>query len=279
MNGPFFSASAHNAYFFSPLHDELVALLLVGARLEALRGHAPRRHRVTSTRGAALAAAERVVDRVHGHTTHVRLLAQPAAPTGFADRDVLEVEIADLADRGLARLQDLANFARRHLDRDVVAFFRHDLHRSAGAARELSAVPRLQLHVVHERALRDIAKRQRVARQDVGRLAGDDRVSHLQPQGLEHVALLAIRVGDERDARGAVRVVLDRRHRAGNVLLVPLEVDDPVQTLVTATTPPAGEFAGVVAAARALQRFGQRSVRGIDGDLVEHLHRLEPPPW
>src|SRR4029450_7601640 len=53
----------------SPLHDEPIGDLPV-PRLVALGRHAPRRHRVTTARGLAFAAAERLVHRVHHHAAH-----------------------------------------------------------------------------------------------------------------------------------------------------------------------------------------------------------------
>src|SRR5690606_9707582 len=55
-------------------HDELVGRL-VGPCPHALGRLAPGRHRMTAARGAALAAAMRVIDRVHGHAAIVRTLA------------------------------------------------------------------------------------------------------------------------------------------------------------------------------------------------------------
>ena len=232
---------------------------------------------MTATRGAAFAAAERVIDRVHGDAAHVRLLAQPPVAAGLADRHVLEVEVADLADGGLAVLENLANLTRWHLDRDVVAFLGDDLHGRTGAARELTAVSGLELDVVYQGALRDVGQRQRVPRQDVGGVSGKNRVAHLQAEGLQDVPLLAVGVGDQRDARRPVRVVLDGRDLGRDALLVALEVDHAVEPLVTAAAPPAGELAGVLAAARLAQLLGQRTVGRIRGDLVEHLGGLEPP--
>ena len=83
---------------------------------------------------------------------------------------------------------------------------------------------------------------------------GDDRVADLHARRLQDVALLAIGVGEQRDARRAVRVVLDRRHLRRDVLLVALEVDDAVEPLVPAAAPPRRQLALVVAAARAMQR-------------------------
>ena len=90
---------------------------------------------------------------------------------------------------------------------------------------------------------------------------GDDRVAHLQPDRLQDVALLAVRVGQQRDARRAVRVVLDRRHLRRDVALVALEVDDAVHPLVAAAAPPRRQLAAVVAAAGLVQRLDQRLVR------------------
>jgi hypothetical protein len=55
---------------------------------------------------------------------------------------------------------DLADLARRHLHRGVVAFLGHELHRRPGAARDLAALAGPQLHVVHHRAERDVLERQ-----------------------------------------------------------------------------------------------------------------------
>src|SRR5687767_2351390 len=116
----------------SPLHDESIGVL-AAAGLVSLRRLTPRRHRMTAARRLAFTAAERVIHRVHRHAAHVWTLAQPAAATGLADRHVLVIDVADLADRRQAVLIDLADLARRHLHRHVVAFLGHDLHAGAGA--------------------------------------------------------------------------------------------------------------------------------------------------
>src|SRR4029079_80615 len=65
-------------------------------------GLAPRRHRVASTGALALAATERVVDRVHGDAACVRALALPAVAPAFADRDRPGLAVAARADRRAA---------------------------------------------------------------------------------------------------------------------------------------------------------------------------------
>jgi len=95
---------------------------------------------------------------------------------------------------------------------------------------------------------------------------------------MQDVALLAVGVGHERDSRGAIRVVLDRRDLAGDVRLVPLEVDDAVVPLVAAAAPPRSQVTVIVAATRALERLDERLVRLIGRDLVERLDALELAP-
>src|SRR3972149_1900336 len=66
----------------SPLDDEPVGRLPV-ARLVSLGRHAPWRHGMTSARGLAFTAAERMIHRVHRHAADVRALAAAAAPAPF----------------------------------------------------------------------------------------------------------------------------------------------------------------------------------------------------
>jgi len=66
---------------------------------------------------------------------------------------------------------------------------------------------------------------------------------------LQDVAFLPIGIADERDSRGPIGVVLDRLNRADDVLLVALEVDDPIETLVATAAPPRRHLTLVVAPA------------------------------
>src|SRR5437763_1359696 len=90
----------------------------------------------------------------------------------------------------------------------------------------------------------------------VGFIAGPrDAVPLRRPRRGEGVALLAVGVVQQRDACGAVGVVLDvgdlRRHA---VLVGPAEVDDAVGTLVPAALVPRGDPTVDVASALAVQR-------------------------
>ena len=244
--------------------------------LEALRRLAPRRHRMTPARCLTLAAAMWMIHRIHHDAAHMWLTTEPAAPTRLAERNVFMIQVPDLADRRHALDVNLANLARGHLDRRILAFTGDELNRRPGAARDLPALARAQLHVVDLRAQRDVLEGQAVARQDVNAVAGDDRIADFDARWLQDVPLLAVRIGDKRDPRRAVRVVLDRRHLARDVFLVPLEVDDAIEPLVPAATPPGGQVTLIVATSRTIQLLGQRTVRLARRNLVERLHRLEP---
>src|SRR3954470_16574072 len=95
---------------------------------------------------------------------------------------------------------------------------------------------------------RDVPQRQVVAGLDVGRGAALDGVALLQPGRRDDVALLAVRVVEQWDPRGAVRVVLDVRALGRHAVLVrPTEVDETVGALVTATLVASGDLAVDVA--------------------------------
>src|SRR6187401_2037263 len=68
-NGPFFNERLM-ALLRPLLHDEAIGVLTV-AGLEALGWLTPRRYRVPAAGRLAFTTTERVIDRVHGHATHV----------------------------------------------------------------------------------------------------------------------------------------------------------------------------------------------------------------
>src|SRR5262245_47326930 len=102
--------------------------------------------------GATLAAAHRVVDRVHGDTAVVRPLAQPPRAAGFADGDVGVVDVRHLADRRVAAKVNLPNFAAGEANLGVVAVLGHEDASGAGGAHQLTALALLHLDVVDGRA-------------------------------------------------------------------------------------------------------------------------------
>src|SRR5262249_24740010 len=81
-----------------------------------------------------------------------------------------------------------------------------------------------------------------------------------------------IRVLEERDARGPVRIVLDRLDHGTDADLVPPEVDDPVEALVPAAPVSCGHAAAVVAAAGLVQGLRERRL----GSRLRDLAEVEP---
>jgi hypothetical protein len=92
----------------------------------------------------------------------------------------------------------------------VCALARYQLHRRAGGSRQLCTLARTQFDAVHLRTDRDVAQRQAVADRDRRRLGRDDPVARLLALGREHVGPLAVGILQQRQVRGAVRVVLER---------------------------------------------------------------------
>ena len=94
---------------------------------------------------------------------------------------------------------------------------------------------------------------------------------------MQDVALLAVGVVQQREARRAVRVVFDGRDLRRNALLFAAEIDRAILLLVPAAAMPDGDFAVRVASAGALLRFDQRLFRRLLGDLALIEHGQEAP--
>ena len=127
---------------------------------------------MTTAGRSAFAAAHRMVNRIHGHAAHRGLTPHPATATGFADRNCIMFNIADLTDRG----EDKFSFTNRTsldgiLQVSKLALFNHQLNHRAGRASHLGASARLQFHIVNERARRNLANRHRIADLDFDILA------------------------------------------------------------------------------------------------------------
>src|SRR6195952_1692320 len=273
-NGPFFRLRGISLLPLARLaatDDQGIAGL---ALARAALGLAPGGDRVAATGGLALATTVRVVDGVHHDTTHGRALALPAHPAGLAPVDVGLLGVADLADRGAAADVDVAHPARGHPQLCARALLGDELRGVAGGPGDLGAAPRTKLHAVDRRTDRDVAQRQVVAWLDVRGGTGLDRGALADAHRRDDVALLAVGVVQQGDARRAVRVVLDVRDLGRHaVLVVATEVDDAVGALVAAALVTSGDPALVVATALAGQRLDQGLLRGRPGDLDEVGHR------
>src|SRR4051812_40611007 len=193
------------------LHDEAVGIIPLLSGLLALRV-APRAEEVLASAtglGAAFTTTVRVVDGVHAHAADGGADAEPAGAPGLAADDVHVFDVADLSDSGVARGKDLADLTGGELHQGVVAFHVGHDGSLAGGAGDLATLVRRELDVVNLRAERDLVQRQRVADLGLRFLTGHHLGADGEIGGREDVALLAVPVLDERNARGAVRIVLD----------------------------------------------------------------------
>src|SRR5438445_8918854 len=217
-----------------------------------------------------------MVARVHHHAAHLGPAAHVAAAAGLADLLVLVVEVADLADGRHARGADATDFAGGQPDGGHLAFLGEQLCTAAGAAHDLAAASCHQLHVVDLGAERDPGQRQGIAdaRLHVG--TRRDLVTDRQAVGQQHVALLAVGVVQETDARGAVRIVFDGGDRGGHPELVAPPVEDAIQALVPRALVADRQLSLAVSSGLAHQALGERSVWLAAGDLVERGARHLP---
>src|SRR5271154_355105 len=223
--------------------------LLVGPGLLALGGLAPRGDRMAAARAAAFAAAERVIDRVHGDAAIVRHAPEPALAPGLADRDVHVIGIGHRADGRHAAAMDQALLAGIEAYDHVFLVAADDLGIGPGRARDLAALADLHLHIVDDGADRHVARRHGIAGLDVHVLAGDDGVALTEPLRRQDVGQFAVLVLDEGDEAGAVRIIFDPLDAGRLVVPSALEVDEAQRPLVAAAAETHGDAAVVIAAA------------------------------
>src|SRR5687768_17567795 len=121
------------------------------------------------------AAAVRVVDRVHGHTTDTG----PADAAGLHEVEFLSGLDEGLvaasaagheADGGARKRVDVAELARREADDGLLLVVADDLGRGPGGAAQLAAVVRAALDVEDRGAFRDLGDDGHVARLDLRRV-------------------------------------------------------------------------------------------------------------
>src|SRR6476620_7539178 len=239
---------------------------------------APRGLRRHPGRGFAFATTMRMVTRVHDDTSDFGPLAHVPGAAGLAEVLVLVVEVADLADGGHALHRDAPHLARRQPDGGELAFLGQQLGRDAGGADDLATLAGHQLDVVDRRAERDVGQRQCVADARLGLRTGDDDVTDLEAVRQQHVALLAVAVVEQPDARRPVGVVLARGQPRGDAQLVALEVDLAVVLLLPAAAMANGQPTRVVAPGAAGLRLEQGLVRLLGGDLLESRASHLPEP-
>ena len=161
-----------------------------------------------------LAAAVRVVDRVHRDAAALRALALVAVAPGLADLHVLVLGVGEHADRA-ALGADEPHLGAGQAQGDHVALLRHQLDRGAGGAAHLAALAGDHLDVVDDRAGRHLAERHRVAAVDVAPRPDFTVSPTFSARRREDVVLVPVGVVEQGDVARAVGVVLDRRDLAG----------------------------------------------------------------
>ena len=108
----------------------------------------------------------------------------------------------------------------------------------SGAARNLATTAGSQFNIVNVSAKRNDSKRQRISQFRCNIVPGADSRSDLQSVRRENVTQLAIRIFNESNAGGAVRIVLDPDNLRRNTTLAPFEIDFAIFLLVTAADVP-----------------------------------------
>src|SRR4029453_19047912 len=235
---------------------------------------------VAAARGAAFAAAVRVIDRIHGDASNDRATAEPTVAAGLADHDVLVVGVGHRADGGQALARHQAQLARVELDLGVARVLADELGVGAGRARQLAAFALLQLDVMHDGAYRHVGERHGVARLDVDLLARHDLVARLEALRRQDVGELAVGVLDQGDEGRPVGIVLQALDGRGDIELAALEVDQAQALLVTAAHVVAGDTAVVfgaagllLAARQRLDRLALPQARAVDDDQLSQRRR------
>src|SRR5713101_2585737 len=94
---------------------------------------------------------------------------------------------------------------------------------------------------------------------------------------MQDVALLAVLVMQQRDARRAVGIVLHRRYCGRNAGLIALEIDHAVRLLVASADESRSHAPVAVAAASPLLGLEQRFLGPLLGNILARNDGLEPP--
>ena len=217
------------------------------------------RHRMAV---AARAAAQRVIDRVHGLAAHRRADAAPAVGAGLADltrRLCSSLPTSPIVARQFTCTRRISPERRRSC---AYSPSRASSCTPAPAARAICAplpgIISTQCTVVPTGMLRSgSALPVLIGASEPLSIFCADR----DALGRDHVAALAVGVAQQRDVGAAVRVVFEALDLRRDPVLVAAEVDDAVVLLVPAALVAGGDVAHVVAAGALVLRLDQRRVR------------------
>ena len=163
------------------------------------------------------------------------------------------IQVADLTDGGTAVDVYLTQFAGRHTQQGIAAFFGHQLDGSTGAPAHLAAFADLQFHIVDHGTQRDVLQGQCVAHFDIGFGTADNNVAHLQALRSQDVAFFTVCIVQQSNVGAPVGIIFDGRNFCGDVVFIPFEIDDTILSFVTAALMTNRHFTGVVPAGMLVQ--------------------------
>ena len=252
----------------APSDDETVASGLVGTGLDAHEPSAPgRSRRIVADGRLTFTTAMGVVVRVHDGASDGRSFTEPSGSASLAFVDKVVILVSDVADRGTAGKEELADFTGSQSQRGILAFLAEDLGSRSGSTADLAALAGFEFDVVDNDTFGDVGKLHAVSDSDFASLAIGDFLSDLEALGADDVSLLALLVDDEGDAAVPVGVVLDGLDDAF-ALAGPAEVDETVHLLVAAADVTAGDVALGISSAGLLQGDEQSFFRSLLREIV-----------
>ena len=247
----------------SALDDVLIAGLVLLSGLVTQSRLAPRGNRSgTTDRSLALAAAVRVIVRVHYASAYCRTDAHVSLAAGLTDCYELVLEVADLTDGSSALHADLSYFSGRETHLRVISFLSHQLSAVSSCSAELCALAGLELYVVDDGTYRNVCERKCVSGLDISFRAGVEDIPYGQAVRSDDVSLCTVCVSKQCDVSCSVRIVLDRLYCCGDVVLVALEVYDSVLSAFCAALVTNGDLTAVVPSGVLLERSGKGLFRG-----------------
>ena len=257
--------------------DVLIGRLVLLACSVTQGGFTPRRHGMASRRGLALPSSMGMIDGIHDRAARGGPPALPPASTRLTFGEQFVLHVAYLPNGGPALEVHQPHLAGGKAHMGVISLLGHQLGRSSGAANHLSARPRFQLYVMYEGPNRDSLQRQGVSWFDIRIGTGHYLVSRLEPEGGQDIAFLTILVMQQGDTGAAVGIIFYGRYLGGDVILVPLEVDDTIPAFYPSALMAGGDLS--FAPSRLVVHGGQKGFLGLLlGNLREIGYGGEPPP-
>ena len=174
---------------------------------------------MSTTAASAFTTTHRMVNRVHHNTADMRSESEITLLAGFAQRSIHVVQISDLSDSGLAIQMHLADFTARQLDLCIITVLGTENRNLSGGTNHSGAFSGDEFDVVNFNTDRDVAKFQGIARLDFSFLAGKDSLPDLEPVRRKDVSLLTVRICNQSDESGTVRIVFDVLDSRRNAVL------------------------------------------------------------